>query len=89
LDSINSNKSKVLEETKSLRFYKLAAAIAALIVTSLGVYRLEENYKERKIKETYTETRKAFMLIAKQFELAQEQTVYLEYMDQTMNKLLK
>lgn len=89
LSSVNSSKFKVLEESNSFRYYRLAAAIAALIVTSLGVYRLEENYKERKIKETYTETRKAFMLIAEQLELAQEQTVYLEYIDQSMNKLLK
>ena len=89
LPSVNSSKSKVFEESKSLQYYRLAAAIAALVVTSLGVYRLEENYKERKIKETYTETRKAFMLIAEQLELAQEQTVYLEYIDQTMHKLLK
>lgn len=89
LSSVNSSKFKVLEESNSFRYYRLAAAIAALIVTSLGVYRLEENYKERKIKETYTETRKAFILIAEQLELAQEQTVYLEYIDQSMNKLLK
>lgn len=89
LSSVNSSKFKVLEESNSFRYYRLAAAIAALIVTSLGVYRLEENYKERKIKETYTETRKAFMLIAEQLELAQEQIVYLEYIDQSMNKLLK
>lgn len=89
LSSVNSSKFKVLEESNSFRYYRLAAAIAALIVTSLGVYCLEENYKERKIKETYTETRKAFILIAEQLELAQEQTVYLEYIDQSMNKLLK
>ncbi len=89
LASVNSDKFKVLEGSNSISYYRLAAAIAALIVTSLGVYRLEENYKERRIKETYTETRKAFMMIAEQLELAQEQTVYLEYIDQTMNKLLK
>jgi predicted transposase len=57
-------------------------------VCQIGFPNLQTNGVELH-KLTYTETRKAFMLIAKQFELAQEQTVYLEYMDQTMNKLLK
>jgi len=74
---------------RSFVFYRMAAAIAALVVTSLGVYRLEENYQERKMQEAYAETRKAFMLIAEQLQVAQEQTVYLDFIDQSMNKLLK
>ena len=41
------------------------------------------------MQEAYAETRKAFMLIAEQLQVAQEQTVYLDYIDQSMNKLLK
>jgi hypothetical protein len=81
--------SPILKQSRSFVFYRMAAAIAALVVTSLGVYRLEENYQERKMQEAYAETRKAFMLIAEQLQVAQEQTVYLDYIDQSMNKLLK
>lgn len=81
--------SPILKQSRSFVFYRMAAAIAALVVTSLGVYRLEENYQERKLQEAYAETRKAFMLIAEQLQVAQEQTVYLDYIDQSMNKLLK
>ena len=81
--------SPIEKGRSSIGFYRMAAAIAALVVTSLGVYRLEENYQERKMQEAYAETRKAFMLIADQLQMAQEQTVYLDYIDQSMNKLLK
>ncbi len=81
--------SPILKQSRSFVFYRMAAAIAALVVTSLGVYRLEENYQERTMQEAYAETRKAFMLIAEQLQVAQEQTVYLDYIDQSMNKLLK
>ncbi len=68
---------------------RIAASLALLIVTSFGVYRLQEDYQERKMQEAYVETKKAFELISKQLQHAQKQVVYLDYIDQTAQKILK
>jgi hypothetical protein len=68
---------------------RIAASLALLIVTSFGVYRLQEDYQERKMQEAYVETKRAFELISKQLQHAQKQVVYLDYIDQTAQKILK
>ncbi len=91
----NEQQLKVSLEEPSTRlssvisWMRIAASFALLIVTSFGVYRLQEEYQERKMQEAYIETKKAFELISKQLKQAQEQLVYLDYMDQTVQKILK
>ena len=68
---------------------RIAASLALLIVTSFGVYRLQEDYQERKMQEAYVETKRAFELISRQLQHAQKQVVYLDYIDQTAQKILK
>ena len=83
-----------LEVTKTnassgISWMRIAASLALLIVTSFGVYRLQEDYQERKMQEAYVETKKAFELISRQLQHAQKQVVYLDYIDQTAQKILK
>ena len=91
----NEQQLKVnLEEPSTRRssgisWIRIAASFALLIVTSFGVYRLQEDYQERKMQEAYVETKKAFELISKQLQHAQEQIAYLDYMGQTTQKILK
>ena len=91
----NEQQLKVSLEEPSTRlssvisWMRIAASFALLIVTSFGVYRLQEEYQERKMQEAYIETKKAFELISKQLKQAQEQLAYLDYMDQTVQKILK
>lgn len=75
--------------SSGLSWMRIAASFALLIVTSFGVYRLQEDYQERKMQEAYVETKKAFELISKQLQHAQNQVVYLDYIDQTAQKILK
>lgn len=82
------NERSIVRALKRSDFYRIAATVALLIVTSLSVYRLEMDYRARKMHEAYTETKKAFVLIAEQFEFAQEQTQYLDYIDQSIKKVL-
>ena len=75
--------------SSGISWMRIAASFALLIVTFFGVYRLQEDYQERKMQEAYAETKKAFELISKQFWLAQEQVAYLDYMGQTTKKIFK
>jgi hypothetical protein len=75
--------------SSGISWMRIAASLALLIVTSFGVYRLQEDYQERKMQEAYVETKKAFELISKQLQHAQKQVVYLDYIDQTAQKILK
>jgi hypothetical protein len=75
--------------SSGISWIRIAASFALLIVTSFGVYRLQEDYQERKMQEAYVETKKAFELISKQLQYAQEQIAYLDYMGQTTQKIFK
>ncbi len=75
--------------SSGISWIRIAASFALLIVTSFGVYRLQEDYQERKMQEAYVETKKAFELISKQLQHAQEQIAYLDYMGQTTQKIFK
>lgn len=75
--------------TSGISWMRIAASFALLIVTTFGVYRLQEDYQERKMQEAYVETKKAFELVSKQLRHAQEQVAYLDYIDQTAQKILK
>jgi hypothetical protein len=75
--------------SSGISWMRIAASFALLIVTFFGVYRLQEEYQERKMQEAYAETKKAFELISKQFQHAQKQVAYLDYMGQTTKKIFK
>ena len=75
--------------SSGISWMRIAASFALLIVTFFGVHRLQEDYQERKMQAAYAETKKAFELISKQFQHAQEPVAYLDYMGQTTKKIFK
>lgn len=72
----------------STKLMRIAASVALIIVTSFGVYRLEENHKEKQLQLAYQQTREAFDLIAEQMNKAAYKASYLTYYEQSINTLI-
>lgn len=72
----------------SSKLLRIAASVALIIVTSFGVYRLEENHKEKQLQLAYQQTRGAFDLIAEQMNKAAYKASYLTYYEQSINTLI-
>ncbi len=72
----------------STKLLRIAASVALIIVTCFGVYRLEENHKEKQLQLAYQHTREAFDLIAEQMNKAANKASYLTYYEQSINTLI-
>jgi len=67
---------------------RVAASVAIICVTSLGVYRLQENHQQKQMQLAYQQTKEAFDLIAKQMNKGTASVSYLGYYEKSVSSLL-